>query len=509
MGSYNSFPHFRNIESHLNALIAAHEDAGGGGILNSLETYLLLSAVLFHDIGRTRPDAVEEHPWVSKRLIETRYSELGIPSKEIALSLARICVYHDPGKGRARETRNQLNQTASIEPYGTADELKVGTLLSLADHMDATFRRTVPRCIERSEDIGAIGAFRRVVTGVSYDPLGSLIKTTIRSLSNEGNLADVFLRVVDGPGLRELIDVELLGTPISEERSGVFWDEVTPENLNGFSRAEDTGAQHLLELFGVPRDRIQHMFYMLMMKGYGFAFKNDARDLVSGIPKGAHAFDAITAEVRKKLSNGKSPSGELNRRKQILRRLNEVMATRIGWKDDYIQEDKQDPQFERDRYLVDQLLHNLYEERWPNDTLVAAVLSDVRNNANFLKSIADDLKRYGINADAWLVELDGHLYNTEGWETHEPVFNKELLRSAIKAMWNLSIEVFGVPTFTYEAVANALQIREFDLARLAVERIEKVGGGALRLRGVGWHWADPDITWQELNDYVNKLEEPK
>jgi hypothetical protein len=66
-----------------------------------------------------------------------------------------------------------------FEPFGTARELYVGTLLALADHMDGSVMRAVPRYVTSDEEIGFKGAFRRLVSGTGYDPATYAIKTTL------------------------------------------------------------------------------------------------------------------------------------------------------------------------------------------------------------------------------------------------------------------------------------------------------------------------------------------
>src|SRR5688500_6267629 len=94
-GSYNSLPHFANIEHHLDSLLGAAADSPATTLrLSRLETYLLLAAVLFHDFGRVCGDT--DHAAASARMLPQQFTALGIPTLELAMSLARIALYHDP-----------------------------------------------------------------------------------------------------------------------------------------------------------------------------------------------------------------------------------------------------------------------------------------------------------------------------------------------------------------------------------------------------------------------------
>lgn len=186
-GSFNSSPHFNGVERHLNGLLgAAHDSTVMRLKLTPLEIYLLLSAVLFHDFGRVRGD--KDHAEVTADLLPVHFTALGLPSSEIASSLSRIALYHDPISSRYKNSANskvrlmevkRALRDIRIEPYGTARELYVATLLAVADHMDGSARRSVPRYVEGDENIGFKGAFRRMVSGTDYDPATLSIKTCL------------------------------------------------------------------------------------------------------------------------------------------------------------------------------------------------------------------------------------------------------------------------------------------------------------------------------------------
>jgi hypothetical protein len=54
--SFNSYPHLRNHEKHLERIWLAYERHHGASappLLSPVEIYVMLSSILFHDIGRT------------------------------------------------------------------------------------------------------------------------------------------------------------------------------------------------------------------------------------------------------------------------------------------------------------------------------------------------------------------------------------------------------------------------------------------------------------------------
>lgn len=86
-GSYNSLPHFRNIEYHLNQLLLPDPATAAytPPRLTPLELYLLLASVLFHDFGRAYRN--EDHAAISEEKVVECYSRVGIPTVDLARSL--------------------------------------------------------------------------------------------------------------------------------------------------------------------------------------------------------------------------------------------------------------------------------------------------------------------------------------------------------------------------------------------------------------------------------------
>jgi hypothetical protein len=188
-GSFNSQPHFSHIEQHLEALLGpAAESAATKLQLTGLEVYLLLAGVLFHDLGRVHGEA--DHAFASARDLQDHFAALGIPNFELASSLARIARYHDPRKnvdgeagGAGAERVKRTLRDIRLEPYGVARELYVATLLALADHMDGSYRRALPRYVAPDDVVGFKGAFRRLVSGTGYDPATCTLKTCLNGFA--------------------------------------------------------------------------------------------------------------------------------------------------------------------------------------------------------------------------------------------------------------------------------------------------------------------------------------
>lgn len=182
-GSFNSYPHLRNLEIHLDQLLF-----GCGSIrgrfdsvnLTGVEAYLLLCAVLFHDIGRTSETKGKSHGKVSEEYIKKSWPSLGILSAELAYCLGDICWFHNfyGSDADKRKLYERLCNTV-IDPYGNVREMLIASLLMLADCMDGSHTRTQPYYIKQGT--GVKGAFRGIVSGIFADPDKKLIKTIISS----------------------------------------------------------------------------------------------------------------------------------------------------------------------------------------------------------------------------------------------------------------------------------------------------------------------------------------
>lgn len=187
--SYNSFPHFRNMENHLDRIILLIEKFYKSYDihfeLTAPEIYLILSSILFHDIGRIL--GKENHGFKSKNIIHKNFGELGVPSRELAQSLEKLCEYHDSVELSTQDKQLPTMSIVHIDPYGKVREQELASLLVLIDHMDSSFVRVVPEYIIPDEKTQAVGTFRRNIRGVYFDPDAQMVCTCLRDI-DETNL---------------------------------------------------------------------------------------------------------------------------------------------------------------------------------------------------------------------------------------------------------------------------------------------------------------------------------
>ena len=160
MGSYNSYPHLRNVEAYLDQIILGLDQSPFARHHHGLtpgELYVLLASVLFHDIGRSQKGP--GHAVASQEQIEKQFAHLGIPSREIARVIGRIALYHG---GQPAEGADELPDVV-VDRFGEIRQLSLAAVLRLADQMDSAHTRVLPEYLRPRDDLEIIGRFRSLI----------------------------------------------------------------------------------------------------------------------------------------------------------------------------------------------------------------------------------------------------------------------------------------------------------------------------------------------------------
>ena len=425
-GSTNSYPHLRNVEHYLDQVITEFEAVPGTSFttpLTAAELYLLLAAVLFHDIGRIWEGQVDpqdgqgenakslKHAQWSERIIEKNHADLGIPSVELAKSLAKICLFHDSPPGeRTRMLEGELVRTV-VDPYGDIREPLVAALLTLADAMDDTHTRVVPLYLAKPTGEGIIALFRQIVRGVRVDAAAGMIRTVLtpdrENCPLKGPFAITLEEGTDNERGPDAVEAMRCLLHLPPDHSG---DAVLETQLEELSRK--------LSAF-VPADKYEK-FPLPNSPTKQAALDSAARMLYWLLARGDLRIDRVDPVAAK--GEGATIGG-------------------IRW------------------------------ETLPADTPTAIVLSNLRQNDKTLGEIRMPLADAGIRLAAWLMDDREQLYTYEYKPTYEPVFSKEFLRRVARAMWEVSTPVFGVSQFSYGDLASQVCDRNTEKVRLAVQRI--------------------------------------
>lgn len=486
-GSYNSYPHLRNIEQHLDQVVASCEQlplARGRINLSPAELYVLLASVLFHDIGRLKPGG--GHATSSRHVIEREYPSLGIPSSELAGCIGKVCEAHDP----PNEWDESELCDVVIDPHGEVRERQMAALLVLGDHMDSAYNRVIPQYVDFKEGSDVVGEFRKVVRGVVADPAAQMIRLVIASAGKtaEGKKGENKRGTVQKAGHHYVPEKQhnipletwdLNGDAVFATFTR-FIETVQPPTLAGsWDQVPPKILEYLIQsLLGSAKERegLRALWNVVLLNDspaskHGAKEKNEANAHVQEPtqPKEylvSKVVEHTLKQTGKKDSQSASPGAASlptavppDPRSQQVR---EALA-RLGM---------------LDRLVVAGLLKVEQAQKnqgidcvWPSGTLLAVIMGDTRKNTNAVRRVQDDLAVIGVPIRAWLIENSEHLYNWQGYETYEPILDPDFLMRILDGMWDLSVGVFACARFTYEELAA--QVREPDVSKVrrAVRRI--------------------------------------
>ncbi len=408
LDSFNSYPHLRNLENHLDRLLRDFDSypiAKGAVLLTPIELYIVLSSILFHDIGRIR--VKHDHGRESAKIIREEYHALGIVSEELAHTIARICIFHDVPPAKAEGAMAMLS-TIAVDPYGEIRERGCAALLTLFDHLDGAFTRVLPEYIKSFDQIETIGAFRKVVRGVEMDLTGQMVKVVLG--------ADIW---------------ELPSKPVPIQFA-INGERDLPDY---FAETIRNGSINILRKDGIK------------------AFQN-VPPLIKGICGEKTKFGIAEWGIARQLffleKRSETPNGD-----KIICHLNGTPV---------VNNPRPKKAHPKKAPLRD-------ECPWKHEMLLAVLLGNTRENAESVRSIRGILSALGIPIRQWFLEFDEHLFNEFGMETCEPIFCKDYLVEVAQNMWRLSTEVFGQDDFSYETLAGQMSEPDVERIRRAVRRL--------------------------------------
>ena len=446
LGSSNSYPHLRNVESHLDQIVAAFQEHSAASFhqpLGGLELYLLLASVLFHDIGRTQKTQ-HSHGKASQEYLNKGFAHLGIPSRELALVIGKICVCHCPPEGKGRRQALRELSTTTIEPFGRAREELLAALLTLADCMDAAYTRALPRYLADPDEIGPVGLFRRSISGVYVDPVARLVRTVLGPDDAEARTGPK-----DGAAPR---DEARYGLELNYADDGATnrrkaeWDELLGDSANVEVFKAVLGASVKTGRASPKWHSIAGAEKLLQERLQGFLNRNGSPELSPG-PK--RLLELYAGGSERNWLLGKVPKDSC-----LLHGLLSLDLLRLVPIDD-------------PNALEKKKVHVPLPPKAP----LAIILGDMRNNRHALEEVQDTLASSGLLLDDWVIERDDRLYNQWGNPTYEPLFHTEYLVQVARAMWDLSRQIFAACRFSYQELASCVGDHDVERVRLAVRRI--------------------------------------
>jgi len=435
-GSSNSYPHVRNVELHVDQIVHDFLNDGGRGLLplSPLEVYLLLSAVLFHDIGKvphlrkpanevpigvTTPGSSSSakpvepsHGEKSKRIIVGSYSNLGIPSGDFADIIARLSYDHDPTKGKLTPLH-----TTVLEPYGEVRQDLLGALLTLADCMDASRTRVLPDYLADPKQLSGAAQFRQIIRGVYADPVCKMVRTVL-----------------------------------------------TPEPEASPQTSVPAGVEYTLKF---PEKKEKDY------KKLGRAWRDIRKSLKIGAKPVAgkrrrntklRNMGVFGKLVKKSLKDASRPhllaDTEPVRKIPLLRQLLASGLVQV------------EPISDEARERVAANVSIAFSRKdW-----AAVVISDLRGMSEKTTRAFSTLRASGVPLLGWVIEEGEHLFNSAGVETYEPIFFEGYLVDLVQHMWDLSTTIFGTAEFLYEDLAAHMGETDVMKVKSAVRRVRIVLG---------------------------------
>ncbi len=197
-GSYNGYPHQKNVENNLNNSVP--------DILKKqfspTEIFLLLASVLLHDIGKifpdkndkTDPESKNQHSFYSAVYIQQHWPFLKIPSIQYSRWLAILSCSHcwDNPIPSPCKYKDKCTLVCKSESYSELDVIYESTdgiirlkwlaaLLRMADEVDNIQTRAVDE--ELSESVKNL-SWRRLINLIVFDKEGECIKLRMLTLEN-------------------------------------------------------------------------------------------------------------------------------------------------------------------------------------------------------------------------------------------------------------------------------------------------------------------------------------
>jgi KaiC/GvpD/RAD55 family RecA-like ATPase len=170
-GSHNGAVHIKGVESQISSLLSIAGDVQ----LSSIESFVLLTAILYHDIGRAAqipnhdkddrslinnelvkiyrniPIACKpHHAIVSAIYILKEWKTFKIMDEQLANCIAIVCAAHHQGTALKLRESEQLKDVF-FDQYGRIRIGWLSALLALGDDLDNSYHRAIPEWMSQSQ----------------------------------------------------------------------------------------------------------------------------------------------------------------------------------------------------------------------------------------------------------------------------------------------------------------------------------------------------------------------
>jgi hypothetical protein len=474
--SFNSYPHIRNAEMYLNKFVQVYEAKTGkiNGLFSDLETYVILSSILLHDIGRSIPSGF--HWEESQKLIEEHWPLLGIPCYELAHSIGKICAAHDFRRPEQKAFNLDSLTTITVDPYGIIKEREMGALLILCDHLDTSVNRVIADFL-MEKDRESVGAFRSKIRGVDIDFNGGLIKIVLGEKwgdksDNKYRYSRKQLQQVEITLNKDCFELNSENPAKVKNSLEPYLAKTIPNTIREFIKTINLNVEK--DKFPVDDSSIGKLLKSVPEPiKFGTIYKNIWSKYKPTVIDLLLACQCLYANKDKE-----KPDYVDSFKKAALKEENEK-----SFRDGFKSLKTISPEL--------QFLIRIFAERWvnrsdgssydkksipaiPKPLILSMLLGNTRENVESLISITETLQSMGLPILGWCVEYKGHLYNFCGEETYEPIFSRDFLSATLKSMWELSTQIFGANKLSFEALASHLREPNIVKVKRAVRRLNVI-----------------------------------
>lgn len=567
-GSFNSAPHIKNVEYYADVIMAQVDgkDAPFGQLsLSPAEKYVLLAAILFHDIGRIKDN--DAHGTKSKETVAESYAKLGIEDEHLAEAIGRICEYHDPEDPKSFDLPE-----VHVSPYGTIRVEQLAILLALFDELDGAHSRVYPNYV--SEDLSILSGFRRSTSDIRAEVSDMTIITcvdikrhTVDEKERDNQLlakckreCKVYSKCKKTPDRQnpKKDDPSCEYCEIMKKTNKIYTQPITFKHKNIYLYFDKKFWNRYYGCYG------EHLPVKSKKK------KDDIFKLLDG--ENTKQIETFCTRITEALKSrywevsGRKPDSEVEIKKEVgssqkfgnwfkkgIGNFRNLFLHKDGDKDKVLlpfttleHEDSFLPKIPKDKDIVNswEMLpyyilsgngHCKFKEgsgkKNPNinKNLVffTTLAAYVRNAAKKLEKLEADLSRFGIPFRAWVLEYEDHLFTWYGRETYEASLTQGFLLEMAHRMWQLSAAIFGREPYSYETLAAKLRAKDIQQVKTAVRRIaivmrhrhkDDMVGHVIRYSDSVWWWElhneneGEDVrrlhSYQDVCNQIKKLEDP-
>ncbi|MEX1376041.1 MAG: hypothetical protein AB1Z23_01080 [Eubacteriales bacterium] len=459
--SYNSWPHILGVMEQIDNLLYNEELGNADIVLNDIELYVMLNAVLFHDMGKTIKEDGINHAEQSRKTILSNWAVLGIKTERIAEVIAAIVLFHDPDyrvvfskkeneegeylfkkilTDEHKEILDRLSYKTTVYSHGFVRSKFLAVLLFLADHLDNSYSRVRPGYLKGKMEV--VGEFRKNIISTYYNKYTQMVCVEVKECieireieTNKKIYKDKHEEMVGFINIAEYYNKTIYQNYLEDKKNKNTDDisnyKISDEHPNGSNKLS-------------PMDFIkclsneQRSYWNYILKDKLSEADSIKRDKV--------------CKIKKSLENATKKNTEDAIKELIADAIENIIADEI----------------------------KKIEEEAIKESIADAIMKSVILNDNDMEAIKHDLSLMGLPIKGWYIERNGLLYSPyfhnskfECRYAYEPILDFNYCKEIIYAIIKIGTGIIGKKYHPYESIANFIHedMRDIEKVKCAVKRI--------------------------------------